>query len=178
LENKPCEHDRVGEYGQRPDRRDWIADRMARVHKPNPDSQDNGADNPNPNLWEGQPARFDRRVQTIEDAKQKQRDEAEQIQMGMRRKSRMVVAICRPQSIPPSTISIAALKHKLDGVINYPCWSRAGQVQKPSHSLRSAFKERTQSLGCSVVPGLTALLQAQIDWKIWRNRTANRSRWP
>src|SRR4029077_17729855 len=79
LENKPCEHYRVREYGKRPDGGDWIAAWMPRVHKPNANSQDNCADNPNPNLWEGEPVSFDRRVQTIEDAEQKQRHEAEQI---------------------------------------------------------------------------------------------------
>jgi hypothetical protein len=79
VNGRACEHYRICEYGNGPDRRDWIADRMARVHEPNADGQDNCADNPNPNLRERQPVSFDRRVQTIEDAEQKQRHEAEQI---------------------------------------------------------------------------------------------------
>jgi hypothetical protein len=52
---------------------------MAGVHEPDANRQDYCADNPNPNLRERQPASFDCRVQTIEDAEQKQRHEAEQI---------------------------------------------------------------------------------------------------
>ena len=52
---------------------------MAGVHQPDANNRNDCADNPNPNLREGQPVSFNHRIQTIEDAEQKQRHEPEQI---------------------------------------------------------------------------------------------------
>src|ERR1700678_2060599 len=82
LENKPCKQYRVSENGERPDCGDRVAGRMARVNQPNANGRDDRADDPNQNLWNCQPVSFNRRVQTIEDAKKEKRDEAEQIEMG------------------------------------------------------------------------------------------------
>jgi hypothetical protein len=58
---------------------------MTRLNQPNANGHDDGADNPNPNLRNGQPVSFSCRIQTIEDAKKKQRHEAKQIEMGRER---------------------------------------------------------------------------------------------
>jgi hypothetical protein len=91
LENKPCKQYRVCEYGERSDCGDRIAGRMARVNEPNANGHDDCADNPNQDLRNGQTVRFNRRVQTIEDAKEKQRHEAEQIEMGVSGECRVVI---------------------------------------------------------------------------------------
>jgi hypothetical protein len=49
-------------------------------------------------LWEGELVRFNGRVQTIEDAEQKQRHEAEKIEMGMGGECGMIVRYCHLQA--------------------------------------------------------------------------------
>ena len=71
---------------------------MARVNEPNANRHDDCADNPNQDLRNGQTVRLNRRVQTIEDAKKEQRNEADQIEMGVSGECRMVIGAHWPES--------------------------------------------------------------------------------
>jgi hypothetical protein len=92
LKEEPCEQYGISKHHERADCGKRIADFMASVHKRHADGRHEGAEDPNPDLWDGQPVRFDLGVQTIKDSEQEQCDKAEKVEMRVSRVSGMIIS--------------------------------------------------------------------------------------